>query len=105
MEERQFASLLKDCGDTNLNLCLSAAEAAMSSAEFDDAERLYRRGLNWSERRFGAQSAAVGLVLMSMIKLYEMDGKNRDTRAMEVRCRQIFKRYFFKAISASMADC
>ena len=104
MEERQFASLLKECGDTNLNLCLSAAAAAMAAAEFEDAERLYRRGLKWSEGRFGLQSAAVGLVLMSLIKLYETDGKNRDTRSLEDRCRQIFRRYFFRALSASLSD-
>jgi hypothetical protein len=104
MEEQQFAALLKDCGDTGLNLCLSAAEAAMSSGEFADADRMFRRGLEWSERRFGAQSAAVGLVLMSMINLYQMDGTGRSTEKLERRLRDILRRYFFTALAAEMND-
>ena len=104
MEEQQFAALLKDCSDTGLNLCLSAAEAALASGEFADAERMFKRGLEWSEQRHGAQSAAVGLVLMSMIKLYELDGTGRSTEKMERRLQEIFRRYFFRALVTEMND-
>ncbi len=104
MEEQKLAALLRGGEDTNLNLCLSAAEAAMSSGEFEDAERMFRRGLELSERRHGAQSAAVGQVLVSMIKLYEIDGSRRSTEKMERRLRGIFRRYFFRALTANMKD-
>ena len=102
MEEKQLAALLKEQQDTSLNLCLSAAQAALDWGEFTDADRLYKRGLEWSEQRFGAQSAAVGLILTDMIKLYKKDGRNRSTKRLEQRLRAIYRRYFFKSVYANL---
>ncbi|MFX6907628.1 hypothetical protein ABTH77_20460, partial [Acinetobacter baumannii] len=70
----------------------------MESGEYADADRLYKRGLIWSEERYGAQSAAVGLVLMEMVELYEKDGRQRDTARLQMRIGNIFRRYFFQSV-------
>lgn len=96
--EEQNPSAIVGRRDTNINLCLAAAQAAMESGEYADADRLYKRGLIWSEERYGAQSAAVGLVLMEMVELYEKDGRQRDTARLQMRIGNIFRRYFFQSV-------
>jgi hypothetical protein len=104
MEEPKFATSLPRLADTDINLCLSAAHAAMEAGEYADADRLFNRGLKWTEERFGAQSAAVGLVLIAMIELYEKDSSGRCTEKLERRIGEICRRYFFQVIADRMAD-
>jgi hypothetical protein len=98
MEDQKLVAVLTEGRDTNINLCLSAAQALLDSEEYANAERLFNRGLVRSEERFGAQSAAVGLVLMSIIEIYENDGQNRSPELLERRVRDILRRYFFRSL-------
>ncbi len=104
MEEPNLTSSLSKLADTDINLCLSAAHAAMEAGAYADADRLFKRGLKWSEERFGSQSAAVGLVLIAMIELYEKDSSGRSTQKLERRIGEICRRYFFQAIAEQMVD-
>jgi hypothetical protein len=104
MEEPNFTSSLPRLADTDINLCLAAAHAAMESGEYADADRLFKRGLKWTEERFGAQSAAVGLVLIAMIELYEKDSSGRSTEKLERRIGEICRRYFFQVLAERMVD-
>ena len=104
MEELNLTTSLSKLADTDINLCLSAAHSAMESGEFTDADRLFKRGLKWTEERFGAQSAAVGLVLLAIIELYEKDSLGRSTEKLERRVGEICRRYFFQTIAERLAE-
>jgi hypothetical protein len=104
MEEPNLTSSLSKLSDTDINLCLSAAQAAMESGEYADADRLFKRGLKWSEERFGAQSAAVGLVLAAIIELYEKEASGRSTEKLERRIGEICRRYFFQFLAERMVN-
>jgi hypothetical protein len=102
MNRRDAIDIAKNRSDTRINLCLCAAEAAFISGDYEDAERMYTRGLRWSEERYGTQSAAVGLVLLSLVDLYEKDGKNRSTSHFHYRINSIFRKYYFQWLCTQM---
>lgn len=73
-----------------LDVRFAIAQNFISEGQIVKAEQLYRLTLQQFEGSLGKSSPLVGIVVMSMIDLYELQGKQNEIKSLWEQLRKIF---------------
>lgn len=84
--------------ETEVNLCLAAAQLNLAQGDYNRSEKLYRRAVRWGVQRWGAKSANVGAILLELQDLYDLQGLLNESKNIERDVHVILRHYFFKVL-------
>ena len=84
--------------ETEVNLCLAGAQLAKGQGDYRRSEKLYRRAIKWGIQRWGKKSANVGVILLELQDLYELQGLSAEVRSMDGEINAVLRSYFFNAL-------
>ncbi|HEY9759209.1 MAG TPA: hypothetical protein V6C97_28885 [Oculatellaceae cyanobacterium] len=84
--------------ETEVNLCLAGAQLAKSHGDYRRSEKLYRRAIKWGIQRWGRKSANVGVILLELQELYELQGLTAEVENLDHEISAVLRSYFFSAL-------
>lgn len=98
MPEPHADVYVRERQETEVNLCLAGAQLAKGHGDYRRSEKLYRRAIKWGIQRWGKSSANVGVILLELQELYEMQGLTNESQILEKDISAVLRHYFFTAL-------
>jgi hypothetical protein len=77
---------------------LAGAQLAKGHGDYRRSEKLYRRAIKWGIQRWGKKSANVGVILLELQDLYDMQGLEVEVQSLEKEISAVLRHYFFNAL-------
>jgi Tetratricopeptide repeat len=88
-----------DSKGTEIQLSITAAELCKNLGDHGGAETQYLRALELARASYDEDDANVGLILMDLLDIYELQGRNDDVLRTEQEIAAIGRRHFFKMLA------
>jgi tetratricopeptide (TPR) repeat protein len=85
--------------DIELQLIITAAELCRGLGDNEGAENQYLKALELARQNHEEDDANVGLILMDLLDIYELQGRNEDVLKIEREVAGIGRRHFFKMLA------